>query len=75
MERDGYKKMNSRRDFLKKATYVAPAVLSFKAVPSFANTGSVRTQSPFIDLGAGCEHETYGIGDGEMIRDRHSLCR
>ena len=32
--------MQSRRDFLKKATYVAPAVLTLKAVPSYAGTGS-----------------------------------
>lgn len=31
----------SRRDFLKKATYVPPILLSFHAAPSFARPGSV----------------------------------
>jgi hypothetical protein len=30
----------SKRELLKKAAYVAPAILSLKAVPSFAKTGS-----------------------------------
>ena len=29
-----------RRSFLKKASYVAPAILTMTAVPSFASTGS-----------------------------------
>ena len=32
----------TRREFVKKAVYVAPAVLSLKAAPSFAKTGSVK---------------------------------
>jgi len=32
----------TRREFMKKAVYVAPAVLSLKAAPSFAKTGSVK---------------------------------
>lgn len=32
---------SSRRDFLKKATYVPPVLLSFHAAPSFARPGSV----------------------------------
>lgn len=32
---------SSRRDFLKKATYVPPILLSFHAAPSFARPGSV----------------------------------
>ena len=32
--------MQSRREFLKKAAYVAPAVVTLKAVPAFAGSGS-----------------------------------
>jgi len=68
--------MKSRRDFLKKASYVAPAIISLKAVPSFANSGSNRTNSetPFYDLGPGCSSNQFGIGDAEFVRDRHNLC-
>ena len=31
---------NNRRDFLKKATYVAPVILTMTAVPAFASSGS-----------------------------------
>ena len=30
----------NRRDFIKKAAYIAPAVLTMAAVPSFASAGS-----------------------------------
>jgi hypothetical protein len=30
----------SRRDVLKKAAYITPAVLTLKAIPSFASNGS-----------------------------------
>lgn len=30
----------SRREFLKKAAYIAPAVLTLSAIPSFASAGS-----------------------------------
>ena len=30
----------SRRDFLKKAVYVAPVIVSLTAVPAFASSGS-----------------------------------
>lgn len=33
-------KMDSRRKFLKKAAYVAPIVVTLKAVPSLASSGS-----------------------------------
>lgn len=32
----------SRRSFIKKAAYIAPAVLTLKAIPAFAKQGSVR---------------------------------
>ena len=31
---------NNRRDFLKKAAYVAPVILTMNAVPAFASSGS-----------------------------------
>ena len=34
----------SRRDFLKKAAYVPPILLSFQAAPSFARPGSVNSR-------------------------------
>ncbi len=37
---------NSRRNFLRKAAYVPPILLSFHAVPSFARPGSVQVPSP-----------------------------
>ena len=33
---------SSRRDFVKKAAYVAPAILSLKAAPAFAKQGSSK---------------------------------
>ena len=33
-------KIEARRDFLKKAAYAAPVILTLKAVPAFANSGS-----------------------------------
>ncbi len=33
-------KKQSRRQFLRKAAYTAPAVMTMKAAPSFASTGS-----------------------------------
>jgi hypothetical protein len=37
---------NSRRNFLKKAAYVPPILMSFHAVPAFARPGSVQVTSP-----------------------------
>ena len=36
----GYTTDTTKRDFLKKATYVVPAVLTLAAAPSFASAGS-----------------------------------
>jgi hypothetical protein len=33
---------DSRRDFVKRAAYVAPAILTLKAAPSFAKSGSQK---------------------------------
>ena len=35
-----------RRDFLKKAAYVAPAILTLSAIPSIAQSGSGAYQTP-----------------------------
>ena len=37
---------SSRRDFVKKAMYVAPVVLTLAAAPAFAKTGSVKDPKP-----------------------------
>lgn len=36
--------MTTRRDFLKKTSYVAPVVLTLSASPSFGGAGSVRAK-------------------------------
>lgn len=40
---------NSKRKFIKKASYIAPAVITLKAMPSFASNGSA---SP-VHIGGG----------------------
>ena len=35
----------SRREFVKKAAYVPPAILSLAAAPNFAKAGSVKNQN------------------------------
>ena len=37
-------KKQSRRQFIRKAAYTAPAVMTLKAAPSFATTGSAEPQ-------------------------------
>jgi len=39
-------KTEARRDFLKKAAYVAPVVMTMKAMPALAQTGSTATPPP-----------------------------
>ena len=34
----------SKRDFLKKTAYVVPTILTLKAIPSFAGSGSGRVE-------------------------------
>ena len=51
----------SRRDFLKKAAYTAPVILTMKAVPAFARNGSnVMHQNGNNGIG----QEKRGIIDG-----------
>ena len=51
----------SRRDFLKKAAYTAPVILTMKAVPAFARNGS-HNMSQHGNNGIG--QEKRGITDG-----------
>jgi len=44
---------SSKRKFLKTAVYVAPAILTLKAIPSFASSGSGRG-----------DHGNNGVGNG-----------
>ncbi len=36
----------ARREFVRKATYLAPVILTLKAAPSFAKAGSDKSQLP-----------------------------
>jgi hypothetical protein len=38
-------KQESKRDFLKKTAYVVPTILTLKAIPSFAGSGSGRAET------------------------------
>ena len=38
----------SRREFVKKAAYVPPAVLTLAAAPAFAKTGSYKDPRPIV---------------------------
>ncbi len=40
------KQSNSRREFVKKAAYVAPAILSLAVAPSYAKAGSEKRVRP-----------------------------
>ena len=50
----------SRRDFVKKVAYVAPAILTMKALPALANTGSHK----YGDL----ENKTYSSSTNHTHR-------
>jgi len=41
---EGMTMSDTRRDFLKKTAYIAPAVLTMSVIPSIAAAGSVRTK-------------------------------
>ena len=47
----------SRRDFVKRATYVTPAVLSLAAAPVFAKAGSGKWVGGGKDKGRGGGHK------------------
>ncbi len=37
---------NSRREFVKKAAYIAPAILTLQAAPAYAKPGSIKKDPP-----------------------------
>jgi hypothetical protein len=47
----------SRRDFVKKAAYVAPAILTFPVMPAFAREGSRRPQNGLLPIESGPPHQ------------------
>ena len=49
----------SKRDFLKKSVYVVPTILTLKAIPTFAGSGSgrVETGNSRVGNGPGSEPE------------------
>ena len=58
-------KQESKRDFLKKSIYVVPTILTLKAIPAFAGSGSGQAETgnsrvgngsnPTVNDGAGSE--------------------
>ena len=50
---------SSRRDFIRTTAYVAPAILTLKATPAFAQTGSLRLQGSGRGNGVG----NNGVGN------------
>jgi hypothetical protein len=46
MTKQTTKHQPSRREFVKKAAYVAPAILTLKAAPAFAKNGSKDKPPP-----------------------------
>ena len=57
----------SKRELLKKAAYVAPAILTLKAIPSFATTGSGATEKGNNGVGNGLDGQPPGnppVNDG-----------
>ena len=61
-------KQISKRELLKKAAYVAPAILTLKAVPSFAKNGSGLKEKGNNGVGNGYDPPPPGnprVNDGE----------
>ncbi len=56
--------MASRRDFLKKAAYVAPVIVTLSAVPAFAGSGSGYTSDGHRNK-RGKGHKKHGKGKGK----------
>jgi hypothetical protein len=42
----GSEAKTKRRDFVKRAAYVAPAILTLAAAPEFAKAGSIKPKPP-----------------------------
>ena len=60
-------KQESKRDFLKKSVYVVPTILSLKAIPAFAGSGSGRAENGNNGLGNGVDPQPPGnppLNDG-----------
>ena len=55
---------SSRRDVLKKAAYVAPALLTLSAIPSFASNGSGLTEQAGEAREKDKEKGNNGVGNG-----------
>jgi hypothetical protein len=55
---------SSRREVLKKAAYVTPAILTLKAIPSFASNGSGLTDAEQERAGKLKEKGNNGVGNG-----------
>lgn len=53
MSEDRRKKQVSRREFVKKAAYIAPAIVTLQAVPMYAKAGSEKEHPSTHDLGHG----------------------
>lgn len=51
---------SSKRKFLKTAVYVAPAILTLKAIPSFASSGSGRGDNGNNGVGNGYDTQPPG---------------
>lgn len=62
--------MHSRRDILKKAAYVAPAILTLTAVPAFAGSGSGQTSDRHQNQ-QGRGHRSHGNGRGNGHYKEH----
>jgi len=57
--------ISSRREFVKKAAYVTPVILSLSVQPSYAGSGSVGCERGEHEQGRrGRGHESHGRGRG-----------
>jgi hypothetical protein len=57
-------KQESKRDFLKKTAYVVPTILTLKAIPSFAGSGSGRAETR--NSGANNVEDTQPAGNAPL---------
>ena len=65
------KKQISKRELLKKAAYVAPAILTLKAVPSFASNGSGLTEEHAREKEWEKEKSNKGSNNSEKKEKEH----
>jgi hypothetical protein len=68
-------KQESKRDFLKKSVYVVPTILTLKAIPTFAGSGSGRAENGNNGVGNGLDPQPPGNppvndGPGSELRAR-----